>query len=385
MTGWTGGQYSVFRALLACAVACVFGSRLAGTSSLDFSVLTLGVGLLGCVALAVGWHHRIVALALLALPMSVAAMRDAAPLVLPESDVIVASILLILHAATPRAPYGSWAARGRPDPSGGWRMPAGIPHVVWGLLGAAYLVTDAERLSGSSFSTTAVGIRQVAWLGIIFDIWFVVAVFRVGARASAWIAMSLWKLAWIFAFGALGGVPVESGLILLHLFAFDPAWIQSRSGATVGHRAPTIPARRARLFYDGDCGLCHRVVRLILAEDCHVDDHLRFRFAPLSSDAFASLIADSREFDSTDLPDSIVLELENGRVLTRASAALEVAERLGGYWRVFAFIVSLGGLVPVALLDKAYNVIAENRRRFFAKPQDSCPILPQALRERFDL
>ena len=36
-------------------------------------------------------------------------------------------IVLVLHAALPPAPYGSWEARGRPDPAGDWEMPDWLP------------------------------------------------------------------------------------------------------------------------------------------------------------------------------------------------------------------------------------------------------------------
>jgi predicted DCC family thiol-disulfide oxidoreductase YuxK len=40
--------------------------------------------------------------------------------------------------------------------------------------------------------------------------------------------------------------------------------------------------------------------------------------------------------------------------------------------------------VPEALRDRVYDWIAHNRRRFFARPETACPLLPQDLRARFD-
>jgi predicted DCC family thiol-disulfide oxidoreductase YuxK len=387
-TGWTGGQYSIYRALLAIGTASVLVSRLLRTPEFGWALCLLTLGLVGCVALAVGWHDRIASLALVVFGVGTAAFIDAAPLVLPGTDVVVISFLLVLHAATPQDPYGAWSARARPDPGGDWRMPSWIPHSVWGLLAIAYVLTDLERLSGIAFTPAAIDASRFAWFGLLFDSWFVIALFRVESRASAWIAMSLWRVAWAFAFGAFvepGTSPIESNVWLLHLLAFDPAWIASRATASIESTGAPSTDSRARLFYDGDCGLCHRTVRFLIAEDGHLEDASRLRFAPLGGDAFMQLVANSPEIDPAHLPDSIVLELEDGRVATRATAVIEIANRLGGFWRAIAFAVSLGGFVPNAVLDSAYDVVAENRKRFFEKPKDSCPILPPDLRERFDL
>ena len=387
-TGWTGGQYSIYRALLAIGTGAVLGARLPNSADIALAFCLLTLGLVGCIALALGWHDRIVSLALLIFGVGTAGSIDGGPLVLPGTDVIVVSLLLCFHAATPRDPFGAWTARGRPDPAGDWRMPSWIPHSAWGLLAVAYVVSDLERLSGIAFTPAAIDASRFAWFGLLVDFWFVIALFRVRSRASAWIAMSLWKIAWSFAFGSFeepGRAPIELNVWLLHLLAFDPAWISGRPSAALESTEVGSTSSRARLFYDGDCGLCHRAVRFLIAEDEHLDEASRLRFAPLGGDAFLRMVATSSEIDPASLPDSIVLELEDGRVATRASAAIEIANRLGGFWRAIAFAISLGGYVPGSVLDSAYDVVAENRKRFFEKPKDSCPILPPDLRERFDL
>lgn len=141
---------------------------------------------------------------------------------------------------------------------------------------------------------------------------------------------------------------------------------------------PKIPAR---LFYDGDCGFCHRSVRFILDEEGATPVPLRLRFAPLGSETFRGRMAHHPELDPASLPDSIVLELEDGTILTRSAAALEIASRLGGFWRLLALI---GSRLPGRLLDAVYDAIARVRKRLFEAPKDVCPILPPDLRARFD-
>ena len=43
----------------------------------------------------------------------------------------------------------------------------------------------------------------------------------------------------------------------------------------------------ATIFYDGDCGLCHRAVRVVLAAD---PEGRAFRFAPLGGETFRALM-----------------------------------------------------------------------------------------------
>ena len=190
--------------------------------------------------------------------------------------------------------------------------------------------------------------------------------------------MSIWKLASLFAFGPM---PAESGFWLLHFLAFDPAWFAGRSDIKLDPEAGSP----ARLYYDGDCGLCHRTVRFILSEDVYSSPPLRIRFSPIGSAIFERSVAAAPSIRADELPDSIVLECEDGTFLVKSAAALEIARRLGGVWRGVAFVVQLGGLIPAATLDFAYDVVARNRKRIFAKPSESCPILPPHLRSRFDL
>lgn len=128
------------------------------------------------------------------------------------------------------------------------------------------------------------------------------------------------------------------------------------------------------LFYDGTCGLCHRTVSVVLARD---REGTRFRYAPLAGATFAETFPPA---ERARLPDSLVLRTADGRVLTRADAALRIAERLGGGWATVAAVL---GLFPRWLLDLGYDGIARVRRRVFAAPRGTCPLVPPGLRGRF--
>jgi predicted DCC family thiol-disulfide oxidoreductase YuxK len=130
------------------------------------------------------------------------------------------------------------------------------------------------------------------------------------------------------------------------------------------------------VFYDGHCGLCHRTVRWILAADA---DGSKFRFAPLDSEAFRRTVPQGA---AASLPDSFVLRTEDGRVLTRSAAFIEVTIRLGGAWRVIGWFLRL---VPAVVRDRVYDAVARARHKWFAPPADVCPVIPPGLRSRFDL
>ena len=129
-----------------------------------------------------------------------------------------------------------------------------------------------------------------------------------------------------------------------------------------------------RLFYDGDCGLCHHAVRLALA----ADRTGAVRFAPLSGETFGALVP---EADRARLPDSLVLREADGTLKVRSAALAGLLRHLGGPWPTVARAMALA---PEALADRLYDGIARWRGRLFGRPQTSCPNVPPVLRTRFD-
>jgi len=128
------------------------------------------------------------------------------------------------------------------------------------------------------------------------------------------------------------------------------------------------------VFYDGDCGFCHKSVRFLAAHD----PVGRFRFAPLGGPTFLALVS---VHERVGLPDSLVIHTADGRVLVQSEATLHCLRRLGGGWRSLAAVLAL---VPRALRDAAYAGFARVRHHFFARPTESCPIPGGGLRARFD-
>lgn len=128
------------------------------------------------------------------------------------------------------------------------------------------------------------------------------------------------------------------------------------------------------LFYDGDCGLCHRAVLFALRHD---PEGVRFRYAPLASQAFAETFSEAVR---RELPDSVIVRTADGRTLSKWAAVQRIAEQSGGIWSVLA---KTAGILPHWLLNIGYDSVARVRKHLFAKPNDACPILPPELRGRF--
>src|SRR5262245_27859307 len=115
------------------------------------------------------------------------------------------------------------------------------------------------------------------------------------------------------------------------------------------------------LLYDGVCGFCARVTQFVLP----LDRHDRFQFAALQSELARDVLA--RHGESTDKLDTFYLVLDRGtereRVVSRGRAALRMFRELGFPWSLMAIFE----ILPTALLNVGYNLIARNRYRWFGK------------------
>ncbi len=129
------------------------------------------------------------------------------------------------------------------------------------------------------------------------------------------------------------------------------------------------------LFYDGNCGLCHRAVKFVLKHD---RSGAAFRFAPLQGITFRARVPVEQR---AALPDTMAVQTESGALLVRSDAFVHILRRLGGGCRILAAIIAV---IPRPLRDLAYNLVARIRYHLFRRPEATCPILPPDLRARFD-
>lgn len=132
-----------------------------------------------------------------------------------------------------------------------------------------------------------------------------------------------------------------------------------------------------RIFYDGNCGLCHGAVQFVLRNEPAAGEG--FRFAPLQGATYAS-VAGSIADEAPGL-DSLVVQTRDGRLLWRSDGVVYILRRLGGRWRGVAKLVAL---CPRPLRDAAYDLVARLRTRRVRRPEGLCPVVPSPLEERFD-
>src|SRR5690554_6890415 len=125
------------------------------------------------------------------------------------------------------------------------------------------------------------------------------------------------------------------------------------------------------LLFDGVCNLCTWSVQFIIERDRHD----LFRFASLQS-TVGQEHARRCNVDM-DALDTFLL-VENGRCYTRSEAALRVARRLPGAWRLLGLL----RVIPRPMRDPLYNLLARNRYRLFGR-RDTCMLPTPELRERF--
>jgi predicted DCC family thiol-disulfide oxidoreductase YuxK len=131
---------------------------------------------------------------------------------------------------------------------------------------------------------------------------------------------------------------------------------------------PHVPDPSPIVFYDGECGLCHRFVQFILARD-HAGT---FRFAPLQGPTAARLVP-----GCAATLGSVVLKDETG-VYQKSEASLRVLARLGGLWVLTTPLRA----VPPVVRDAVYDFIAKRRYRWFGTA-DACALPPPSAQPRF--
>jgi predicted DCC family thiol-disulfide oxidoreductase YuxK len=130
------------------------------------------------------------------------------------------------------------------------------------------------------------------------------------------------------------------------------------------------------VLYDGVCGLCSRLLQFLLTHD----HRAVFNFASLQS-ATGTAIVERCGGDPHELTSFYVLanyRTPASRFFTKSRAALFVAGELGWPWKV----ARVAGILPSALLDHVYDLVARTRYRIFGR-YEQCLVPRPEYRRRF--
>ncbi|MCP4012732.1 MAG: DUF393 domain-containing protein [Phycisphaeraceae bacterium] len=131
---------------------------------------------------------------------------------------------------------------------------------------------------------------------------------------------------------------------------------------------PDVPLQTT-LFFDGECGLCHRAVAWFLRHDRRET----LRFAPLQGDTYAGLDRPR----PTDV--STMVLLDDRGLWTESDAVLAALAALGGGW---GLIARLGRVIPRSLRNAVYRYVARHRIGWFG-PADACRLPGDGAEDRF--
>lgn len=125
------------------------------------------------------------------------------------------------------------------------------------------------------------------------------------------------------------------------------------------------------ILFDGVCVMCSGFVGFVIRRD----PRARFRFVaaqtPLGQSVLRRLGLSTTDFESNVL-------IENGRVFFKSEASFAILRHLPWPWPWLAVL----RVLPLALRDRVYNAIADNRYRLFGR-RDSCLVPTPDIRRRF--
>ncbi len=249
-----------------------------------------------------------------------------------------------------------------------WAMPKWVFRSAWILMAAGYTFSGITKLPSESW-TDGSAMRfllenPLARPGWIRDLMLalpdgVLRLMTWGTLAAEllFLPLALWSRSrpwiWLTLVGMHLGIlavvdfaDLSLGMLMLHLFTFDPAWRRPRG------EKPVI------VRFDGECLMCSRSIRFIADEDR------------------AGLVR-FKALESAGEPETMLVET-GGRVLDRSDAVLAILDALGGHWRALALA---GRLLPRPLRDALYRFVAKRRYRWFGKG-DACALPSEALRKR---
>ena len=235
-----------------------------------------------------------------------------------------------------------------------WTILAGVhAHIALSSISALLLTEtdDATNALQTLLEHSPTPGIPAAVIGFSMSLTFVLLAVVKSMRSRFWILIMLLTFCKFLMEPSLS----EAALLLAYFSVFDPNWFPGKGGPY-------------RLFYDGNCGLCHKSVRFIIFEQSLPS---KFLFSTLRSGHFDKIPSHIR----STIPDSLVLTKHEGSldIKCRSDAVIAILEGIGGTWLFVGWLISH---IPRVVRDGIYDVVAKQRANFFSRPIESCPIVP---------
>ncbi len=124
------------------------------------------------------------------------------------------------------------------------------------------------------------------------------------------------------------------------------------------------------VFFDGQCVMCNGFLDWMIA----IDRSAILRVSPLQGETAKRLLPPLPE----KTEDWSIYLLDETGLYSQSEAVVQILRRLGGVWA----LLSVGGVIPVALRDAVYRTVASNRYNILGK-RETCRVPSEKERSRF--
>lgn len=126
------------------------------------------------------------------------------------------------------------------------------------------------------------------------------------------------------------------------------------------------------IVFDGVCVFCNAWVKFVLRADNRRQFHFLIAQSKLGERIYQQLGLKSDDYNT------FIVLTDDGQVETSLDGVFSVCRKLGPPWSILSFL----SILPRALKDFVYNLVARNRYSLFGK-RDSCMIPTPDVRARF--
>ncbi len=298
-----------------------------------------------------------------------------------------------------------------------WFFPAWAYYTAWILMAVGYSFSGLDKIIESPswrdgtalshvlhlplarpgmlreglLSLPEVFLKGATWGVLALEILFLPLSLNRKTRPWVWGAMVAMHLCIL---SLMAFTDLVAGMLLLHFFTFDPAWLRKRknrkgtwsfpllnnrphlatlltpNGSEMTAPNSTIAPEHPIIFFDGTCGLCNRFVDMIV----RADRKRVFKFAPLTGTTARKWLPPLPE----DPKRRSMFYFDERGLHANSDASLQIYRRLGGRW----WLLSLARVVPRIFRDLLYRIIAHNRYNWFGRSKE-CRVPTAMERERF--